>query len=40
MEDEIEAQLGSGNPVKWAQFLISAAETVAYWAGSCTWDCW
>lgn len=40
MEDEIEAQLGSGNPVKWAQFLISAAETVAYWVGSCTWDCW
>lgn len=39
MESEIEAQLGSGNPIKWAQFLISAAETVAYWTGSCAWDC-
>ncbi|TXD80825.1 hypothetical protein ESY86_17450 [Subsaximicrobium wynnwilliamsii] len=40
MEDEINGQLGGGNPVKWAQFLLTAAETVAYWVGSCTWDCW
>lgn len=39
MEDTIEDNLGDANWIEWGQFLISAAETVAWWTASCTWDC-
>ena len=40
MYNKINNNFADANVVDYIQFAISAAETVAWWAGSCTWDCW
>jgi ATP-dependent Clp protease adapter protein ClpS len=39
MERSIENALDDANWIEWTQFLITAAQTVAWWTASCTWDC-
>ena len=39
MRRKASAVFDDGNWVDKAQFLLTAAETVAWWAGSCIWKC-
>jgi len=39
MRSKASAVFDDGNWVDITWFLLTAAETVAVWVGSCTWDC-
>lgn len=40
MSDKADSVWKDGNWIDKAAFIATAAETVAWWGGSCAWDCW